>query len=225
MAAYDGPEMLSRLVEMLRLPVDDNGVVVSQETGTSNAALYRTLSTADADVMIDLAARVPWAIRADPILLTSSDGSKTYPFVDINGTTVSNVMGHVGVFIRLEDIPDYPLIEGRDFIIENAKLRIPHNRTWPYATGPYVQLVTEPIAVDATHSPVSPMNARVAVLALAAKNFCMGGGKRDWRVWKEMYDEELAQVCLMYHTQVQRQAGGAYSAGISRIRLMGGASR
>ena len=62
-------------------------------------------------------------------------------------------------------------------------------------------------------------------LALAAKSFCMGGGKRDWRVWKEMYDEELAQVCLMYHTQVQRQAGGAYSAGISRIRLMGGASR
>ncbi len=221
MAQYDGPEMLSRLIEMLRLPVDDSGVVVSQETGTSNAALYRNLSTADADVMIDLAARVPWAIRADPILLTSADGSKTYPFVDINGTTVSNVMGHVGVFIRLEDIPDYPLIEGRDFIIENAKLRIPHNRTWPYATGPYVQLVPEPIAVDATHSPVSPVNARNAVLALAAKNFCMGGGKRDWREWKELYEEELAQVCLMYHTQVQRQGNAMGAPALTRQRMFG----
>lgn len=184
--------------------MDDTGAVLSQETGTSPTALYRLLSTAEADCYIDLAAVVPWALRGAPILLTSSDGGYTYNFVDANGTTIT-ATGFVPIYMQKADIPDIPLVEGWDYLVEGTRIRTTRNIPYPFSDGPWVQLINDPIALSATGSPTLPANARLMLVYRAATLFARGGGKRDWRVYDEMYDEEYKAVCMAYHSQVRTQ--------------------
>lgn len=204
MANYDSQDLKSRLIEMLALPTDDTGAIVSQQLGTTDAALYRNLSTAESDVQSDVAMRVPHALIAAPALLTSADGGKTYPYVDAAGTTVA-AQGYMRVFTRLEDIPDSPLVEGVDYTNEGTKLRIPNNLTWTYSTGPYVQMIAATVPLSASVNPTLPSYMLMAVVYQAAVNFCQSGGKRDPSQFEKRYNDEITKLCLMYHSQVAPQ--------------------
>ena len=197
MSSYDSAECLSRLIERLRLPVDDTGAVLSQEPGTSTASLYRLLSEAESAILDYIAARVPSALISAPILLTSSDGGYTYDMKDGNGTVVY-AQGHVRVYVRLEDIPSAPLTEGVDYTLEGDLLRVPNNRTWSFANGPYVQAVNDPIALSASVNPTIPVRARDAMIAYAAAEFCDQGGIKDPSPHRQKYQSELLGLMTTY---------------------------
>ena len=226
MANYDSPDCLSRLIERIRLPVDDAGNVVSQEAGwtasTYKTSLYRLLSDAESQIVQFLAPRIPhWFISA-PILLTSADSNYTYALKDANGTQIYAI-GNMRLYVRLEDIPHSPLIEGQDYTLEGNLIRIPSNRAWPFSTGPYVQSTNETIALSDTVNPTIPIRTRDAMIAYAAAEFCAQGGIRDPSPHQSKFAGEMAAICLEARTAMgpSRHAGLGGSVSARGLRMGG----
>lgn len=216
MANWDSADLLQRLIDLLRLPTDDSGNLVTQDTTTTK--LYRYLSDAQQTTYNDLNARIPRAFIGAPVLLTSSDGGYTYPIKDSTGATIY-ASGSSKVYARLEDIPDRPLIEGYHYTLEGDLLRIPHNRTWAFSTGPYIQPATEPVAITASQGLTLPTLCGPMILNKAAEMFSREGGLRDWTPYQETYANELASVCLRFNSAVWPSYPYSYVMPTSRVRL------
>jgi len=215
MATWDSADCLSRLIDELRLPVDDSGTLVTQETSTTK--LYRLLSDAQRDVYQDLVPRIPHVFIGAPRLLTSSDNGKTFTISD--GTQTIYATGHMRVYIRLEDVPWFPLVEGADYVIEGDLLRYPANLTWPFGTGPYVQNIAEPLDISASQDPVLPVAMRRAMIYRAAERFCKQGGLKDPAYFTDEYQTAIRELCLQFQTAVFTQGAQTMGNAVSAWRL------
>lgn len=138
---------------------------------------------------------------------------------DANGYPVFP-MGKGGIYASLNDIPDYPLVEGRDYIREGTQIRIPHNQT---RAGPLFWYgVTNPPDIDATHQPsLFPEASRELIVIDAVRQFA-GEGSRNPSLADDMAAEWMLawpQWCLVWKTQFRR--GGALSITGRQLALAG----
>lgn len=142
---------------------------------------------------------LPTLTTVDNQIFTFGSDSNGYPIYP---------MGKGGIYASLNDIPDYPLREGLDFIREGTQIRVPHNRT---ITGPlYWYGVDQPADIDATHQPsLFPEAARELIVIDAVRQYAQES-IRNPALADEMANEwERAwpQWCLVWRTQFRK--GGA----------------
>ena len=191
------------------------GVMAEDELWTA-ARIYRTLADAQEAVYHDLAPIAPHAFVGAPVLLTSSDGGRTYTF----GADVYP-FGHVEVYAQ--EAGSRPLYAtsyddaGGDFVIEGGTIRAPGNRVRTYASGPYARFTQFPARISASQEPtLSPPPARELILwkALELAND-LPHGQMDPAPWRERYAEARARWVRSWQTQFNHMgtpAGGMPTA-------------
>lgn len=109
-----------------------------------------------------------------------ADGNALYPF------------GEVQLYLNLNDIPDWPMIEGVEYLMEGNVIRAPNNA--PLTSAPYFQCLALPSTLSATQSPVlKPVQARELIVDAAAMRYAEAMGydmakyearlEKDWARW------------------------------------------
>lgn len=166
MASYDKADLLSMFNEMAQRPASDE---------ITDATKYARLARAQLHVINEIAARYPDALYGAPATLTTSD-NKVYTFGTAEGSPIAP-LGHVGIYRNLEDIPDYPMIPGVEYLDEGTQIRIPNNRT--EASTLYWRGITTPDDLDASTEPaIRPAPARILIVLKAVMDFAREGNRR-----------------------------------------------
>lgn len=177
------------------------------------AQKYERLSDAQNRVIALMMGVVPYSLLPKvaygsiPTLTTTDNQTFTFG-TDANGYPVFP-MGKGGVFASLNDIPNNPLLEGRDYISEGYQIRIPNNNT--YTGTLYWYGVTQPADITASTQPaIFPEAARELIVIEAVRQFAQEylrnaalademAAEWDTRAWPTW--------CLAWKTQFAR--GGA----------------
>jgi hypothetical protein len=176
---------------------------------------YRWLSEAQTGVVADIAARSPNVLFGAPTALITSD-NKTFTFGTNNNGYAVFPQGNVRVFTSLNNVPDYPLHLGVDYVSEGTTIRIPNNRT---LSGPlYWQGITTPPDITASTQPsLFPEASRNLIALDAARRFMATQGRPDLSDdLQRQYDRELPRWLLVWKRQFSN--GGALGA-VSGLRL------
>ena len=220
MATYDSADLLLRFNQMAARPTSD---------AITDASKYLRLARAQNRVIAQLAAVAPFALypkvaAASIPTLTTTD-NKVFTFGNTAAGYAKFPIGHAGIFPSREAIPDYPWIEGVDYMNEGNQIRIPNNGT--YSGTLYWYGIHQPVDIAAGVEPVLfPETARELIVIEAVRQFAQEGVRnaalademaieweRAWPVW-----------CLTYKTQFR--GGGALSAPTGfQLAAAGGASQ
>ena len=134
--------------------------------------------------------------------LTTTD-NQVYTFgTDANGYA-KFPMGHGGIYRSLADIPDFPLVEGRDFMNEGTQIRATNNTTLPATL--YWYGIAQPADINATDQPaIFPEGARELIVIESVRQYATEGKRNielaalmaaEWQVawpiwctvWKAQY--------------------------------------
>jgi len=174
------------------------------------ATKYTYLSEGQAKVVGEILARQPEVLVQPPMQMVTTDGGMTFNFgTDANGYPLFP-MGKAGIYRRLEDIPDFPLNEGWDYLNEGTQIRIPNNRSLPYPL--YWRGVVPPPEISASMQPVlMPEMARELITIYAVKAFAQAGNLHPDLAMQmtEEWGREFSRWMLVYRTQFR--SGGAMS--------------
>jgi hypothetical protein len=206
MATYDSAYLLSWFQRLAGRPTTNDTV--------STASEYQRLSEAQSRVIAELAARAPEAFYpknangAYPTLTTTDQQVFTFG-TDSNGYPIFPI-GKVGIYPTLSCIPDYPWIEGVQYLNEGNQIRIPNNMTW--AGSLYWRGIPQPPDIDATHQPtLIPEGARELIVYSAVMQFQLEGtaarSPEQASNAASLYREAFQRWCLVYRTQFR--SGGA----------------
>lgn len=126
-------------------------------------------------------------------------------------------MGKAVVFPTLEAWPDFPWVEGYDYISEGTQIRLPNNRTWGDTL--YWYGVVQPTDITATANPVLfPEGSRELIVYRAVADFALEGLAND-KLAQQMeakYTQALGRWCLAWKTQFS--SGGALGS-VSGLRI------
>lgn len=187
----------------------------------TDANKYVRLSNAQESVIADAASRVPQAFYSKaaygstPTLTTSDNQVFTFG-TDVNSNPLFPI-GKFRIFQNLQSIPDYPWVEGVDYLVEGSQIRIPNNQTWGGTL--YWRGIAPVLDITATNQPsVTPVWARILIVYEAVRRYAEEG-KRDLPLADRMlmnYQRDFARWCLVLKTQAS--SGGGF-AGISGLRL------
>lgn len=103
---------------------------------------------------------IPDAMISAPTQLTSADGGLTYTFGTDVDTAAVFPLGF-SLYASKSNIPDYPLEEGVDYLIEGTRIRMPFNapRTFD-GGGPWAQTVTPGNVIATGTQPTIPKICR-----------------------------------------------------------------
>lgn len=213
MASFDSADLLSRLRREIRQP---SGTVFP-----ADADLYVLLGEAQIKVMLDFDRIVPRANIGVPTLMTTADAGYTYTFGTDGDGNALFPLGAVMVYRQQTDVPDFPMVEGVDYLMEGDKIRFPNNRPYSGSTAPYWQGVTMPLKLDGSTAPVlKPIQARMLLVYEAAVRYqTMVGG--DTTGFSNKYDTAFLQIVGALQKQYARQASIAATnpaAGPARAR-------
>jgi hypothetical protein len=189
----------------------------------SDADKYVRLTDAQLYVINDAAPRCPKSFYSHAAYgslptLTSSDGGKIFTFgTDLNGDPLFPI-GKVRIFQSLASYPDFPWVEGYDYINEGNQIRIPNNTT--YGGTLWWRGIAPPIAISASNQPtITPPNFRLLIVYEAVRRYALEGGTRNAALYDSMdaeYVKTFKQACLVWKTQFSN--GGALGS-ISGLRL------
>jgi hypothetical protein len=118
-------------------------------------------------------------------------------------------IGKVRIFQSLSAYPDYPLMEGIDYLDEGNQIRMPNNTT--YGGTLWWRGIAPPIAISASNQPtLTPPNFRLLIVFEAVRRYALEGGTRNAELHDSMdaeYTKMFAQYCLVLKTQFS--SGGA----------------
>jgi len=156
---------------------------------------------------------------------TTSDTQVFMFGTDSNGYAVAPI-GKTRIYRSLNDIPDFPMQPGRDYLPEGATaIRIPNNRT---QVPPLYWLgIAQPSDIDATHQPaLFPEASRLLIAVLAVKTFAESAGRnpdlaatmlrRLGDPWTPGVPGDFARWCVTWKTAFQ---GGGGLGAVSGLRL------
>lgn len=212
MASYDSADLLARLRTFTGRPDSDDELL-------TDALGWELLADSQRALVLDVAARVPHANMAAPVLLTSADGGYTYTFGTDDDANAAFVVGHCEVYAKSDGRELYASTYGDgegDFVIEGDKIRMPRGKARTFSFGPYARFQKVPLTLSASVQPVfKPVWGRQAIVYGAWQRFCAVGGFRDDRQPQELYDRELQKILLSLKTQF---ATYGYPAGIRQLR-------
>lgn len=189
MALFDSADCLARLRVQIRQP-DTTGLC-------TDAQCYLWLGQGQMDVFTRLAVYAPDSNRIAPTQMTTSDSGYTYTFgtdssLPTNYTDLYPV-GKVAIYRVKADIPDWPMVEGVDYLMEGNRIRMPDNQPFS-GTAPYYQSLTLPASLDGTTAPtLKPVQARELIVDAAAVLYAKATGEdvekheatyeKDWAKW------------------------------------------
>ena len=172
-------------------------------------------------VLSDAASRVPQAFYSKaaygstPTLTTTDNQVFTFG-TDVNSNPLFPI-GKFRIFENLQAIPDYPWVEGVDYLWEGTQIRIPNNQTWSGTL--YWRGIAPVLDISSTNQPsIIPVNFRMLIVYEAVRRLSEEG-KRDLllaEVMRRNYDRDFAQFCLVLKTAYSN--GGALGA-VSGLRL------
>lgn len=197
MALYDSADCLSRMKTGLNRPTTD------EAWGTSDATAYAVLTEAQQELYQYAVTRAPAAFIGAPTALTPSSDRKTWTFgADADGADVWP-MGQATIYPSLASYPDYPWIEGLDYLLEGDLIRIPNDRSWSGTL--YASFSGTPNVLSASAAPTLPKPLRPAMIALAKAKFAEQVLKADPTPYLAEYESLLVNALVMLRTQVRTQ--------------------
>jgi hypothetical protein len=191
----------------------------------SDSDKYQRIADAQSVVIADIAARCPQSLyqkvaySAMPTLTTADNQVFTFGS-DVNGDALFPT-GKVRIFPSLQAIPDYPWVEGGDYLNEGSQIRIPNNRTF---AGPlYWRGIAPVLPITATNAPsLLPPPSRILIVNEAVRSFAEEGNRSSEMADRasQQYDHNMARWCLVWKTQFK--SGGALGGITGREALMMG---
>lgn len=160
-----------------------------REAGLSDASeedddldLYPILASAECEVIREIAARYPDALRSTqgPMQLTPSSDRKTFTFGTDGGGNPILPLGEVQISPRRTAFvgdQSYYWRSGLEFLDEGIQIRIPGNRTW---TGElWGRWIPTPPGISASVQPVlQPAEARELIVIKAVESWAGEGNVR-----------------------------------------------
>lgn len=206
MALYDSADCLSRLRVQIRQP--------STSDLCTDAQCYLWLGEGQIDVFTRLAVFAPLAVRIAPTQMATSDGGYTYTFGTDSALPTSYTdlypIGSVEIFRTRNDIPDWPMIEGVDYLMEGNQIRMPGNA--PYSgTAPYYQSLALPASLDGSTAPtLKPVQARELIVDAAAVRYAKAV-REDLDIHEARYEADWARWLSALQTQYARPGSVAAS--------------
>ena len=187
----------------------------------SDANKYQRLSDAQGVVLEQAASRVPQAFYSKsaygstPTLTTTDNQVFTFG-TDVNGNPLFPI-GKFRIFENLSAIPDYPWVEGEDYLWEGTQIRIPNNQT--YGGTLYWRGIAPVLDITSTNQPsIIPPEFRVLIVYEAVRRYAIEGN-RNAELAAEMernYDKAFMRYCLTLKTA---RSSGIAGGSVSGLRL------
>lgn len=136
----------------------------------SDTDKYQLLADAQQSVFSKIVSIAPRSIYGEPQALETSDGGYTWQFgVDGDGYPLFP-LGKVGIYPRLDAIPQYAWTPGVDYLDEGVQIRIPNNQAWSGQL--YWYGITPPAELSDTVPPIlQPPAARMLIVIEAVRQF------------------------------------------------------
>lgn len=198
MALWDSPDLLRRCRQLARRPATDQAV--------TGLMWYDWLTEAEAEIFATLSAIRPEQFVSAPRLMTTTDGGYTYIFgLDAAGDPI-RPLGHAEIYPSLAAIDDDPLVDGDDYLLEGALIRIPNNKTRSWPAGPYARVTLRPDTAlsDTSHPILQPKDARMLMVYKALEKWASRPGSGASPAgyiasYDKLYDTVLMQLATAYN--------------------------
>jgi hypothetical protein len=187
----------------------------------ADAGKYVRLSAAQNVMLEDGASRVPQAFYAKtaygstPTLTTTDNQVFTFG-TDVNSNPLFPI-GKFRIFENLSAIPDYPWVEGEDYLWEGTQIRIPNNQT--YGGTLYWRGIAPVLDITSTNQPsIIPVSFRVGIVYEAVRRYALEGNRNLTlaATMQTSYDKLLARWCLTLKTA---RSSGVAGGSVSGLRL------
>lgn len=178
----------------------------------TDALKYERLSEAQNRVVAMMAAVAPNSLYPHAAYgslptLTTTD-NQVYTFGSDANLYAKFPMGHGGIYTSLNDIPNFPLVPGRDYMVEGTQIRATNNGTLPATL--YWYGIGNPADINATDQPaLFPEASRELIVIEAVRQFSQEF-LRNAALTDEMateWDRAWPTWCLVWKTQFRN--GGA----------------
>lgn len=203
MAYLDAADCAVRVKNRLNRPTSEQAYTRS----TTDDVLYEMMTEANDHIVKRIATFIPDAMISAPVELVSTDSGKTYDFPDDADSNPAFLLGHFKLYENRESIPDYPLVEGVDYVIEGTKIRLPYNDTRTFTDGgPWVQSVAPGGVVNASTQPTCPVIARLAMIEETCARLAPRVG-RDPQEFADAMEREWSTVLAAVRTQGFKKGG------------------
>lgn len=201
MAQFDAADLLARVRRITRTPTP-------AAVFPTDADMYAFITEAAIDAENRISSTHPKAGIGAPTLMATADGGKTYTFGADSDANNIVPLGAVEIFPSLEAIPDWPLCEYDEYLIEGDKIRIPNNQSRTFAAGaPYARFWTPTLKIDGSTAPtLKPVQARTLIVwgavekyAIASKNLAdllelaQAQLEKEWQYWTARFSTEWMQ--------------------------------
>lgn len=188
----------------------------------TDASKYERLTEAQNSVIAQLSGIMPSALYPISLLaLTPASDRKTFSFgTDSLGQPITP-MGKTGIFPSLGDYPDGGWIEGRDYLNEGTRIRIPNDLS--YSGTLYWHGISPAPDITAASPPVLfPVSARDLIVIEAVRIFASEYARNPGLVSSMLgeWAQAWPRWCLVWKTQFQ-QGGGLLSYTGGDLAIMG----
>lgn len=206
MATWDSAYLLSMLNRKAQRTSGDS---------MTDATKYQRLSESQNRIIGLMSAVAPQSLYPHaaygslPTLTTTDNQIYTFG-TDANGFA-KFPMGKGGVYQSLNDIPDFPLVPGRDFMVEGTQIRASNNTTLPATL--YWYGIANPADIDGTNQPALFPEASRELIVIDAVRQLANEGVRNAELsqWMDAeWNKAWPMWCLVWKTQFR--SGGALNA-------------
>ena len=164
----------------------------------TDAEVYQWLGESQIDVFTRLSVFAPLACVIAPTQLTTADNGLTYTFATDSSlpTSFTDVypIGVVKLYRTRNDIPDFPMIEGVEYLMEGNRIRMPDFVAFS-GTAPYYQCLTLPTALDGTTAPtLKPVQARELMIDLASMAYFRAvSDTESSNLWEDRFNKDWSK--------------------------------
>lgn len=169
----------------------------------TNDDLYAMMYEAENEVKRDILQCCPWLMLQAPVLMTTSDSGLTWTFGTDANTNAITPYGAYAIYRRKEDVPDFPMERGVEYIDENVRIRMPANRpdAISYPDGaPYYYGAVPTVAIDGSTAPsLVPADARILTVWKTVANvlIALGSDESDAeKRYQELLNKTIASEQL-----------------------------
>lgn len=192
----------------------------------TDAAKFVRLSAAQNVMLEQGASRVPQAFYSKaaygstPTMTTTDNQVFTFG-TDVNSNPLFPI-GKFRIFENLSAIPDYPWVEGEDFLWEGTQIRIPNNQT--YSGTLYWRGIAPVLDITSTNQPsIIPVSFRIGIVQEAVRRYALEGSRNLTlaATMEKDYDVTFQRWCLTLKTSRSSGMDGGSMSGMRLTMLAG----